>query len=142
MLSTWWLSTRQNSQVSLPRNNDTIVLLAMIETATSRSTKFIQYMCFLPIVTDDVVGTFRGHNDLILARFEHESDNWGYGSILVSLGSKPIDLLKSTVSFQQQLIPTPPKPFPPPFPDHSSELYAGKLTYCTWNSLQGPVPTT
>jgi hypothetical protein len=142
MISTWWLSTRQNSNVSLPRYNDTIVLLAMIETVTSRSTKFVQYMCFLPIVTNEIVATFRGHNDLILARFEHESDNWGYGSILVSLGSKPIDLLKSTVSFQQQLFPAPAKPFPPPYPDHSSELYAGKLTYCTWNSLQGPVPTT
>jgi len=142
MSSTWWLSTRQDDGVSLPRDHDTIALLAMLETNTTRSTKYIQYMCFIPLVRNEIAGTLRGHKDIVLARFEHESYDWGYGQLLISLGSKPIDLLKSTVAYQQSLYPPPPKPVPPPYPDYSSELYTGKLTYCTWNSLQDPIPTT
>jgi hypothetical protein len=139
---TWWLCARQDDHVSLPRDHDTIALIAKIETQTARSTKYIQYLCFIPIVTKYIVGTLRGHNDLILARFEHESFEWATGIVLVSMGSKPIELLKATVAYQQQMIPRPPIPYPPGYSDLSSELYRGKLTYCTWNSLQPPTPTT
>jgi hypothetical protein len=113
----------------------------MTET-TSRSTKHVQYMCLIPLVSKEIVGTLRGEKDVILARFEHEAYEWGFGQLVISLGPKPIDLLKSTVAFQQSLYPPPAKPIPLPYPDYSSELYAGKLTYCTWNSLQPPIPTT
>jgi hypothetical protein len=124
----------------MPRDQDTIVLLARIKTATSRSTTRIQYVCIIPLVNDQVVGTLRGHQDLILARFEHESFSACMGQVIISLGSKPIDLLRATVAYQQSLLPSLPKTISSP--DHSSDLYAGKLTYCTWNSLQAPVPTT
>lgn len=58
------------------------------------------------------------------------------------MGSKPIELLKATVAFHQKLIPKTPTPYPPGISDLSSEIYRGKLTYCTWNSLQPPTPTT
>ena len=141
-VSPWWLSTRQNDGISLPRDQDTIVLLAMTETSTTQSAKHIQYVCMIPLVRNEIVGTLRGDQDVILARFEHESHEWGFGLVVVSLGSKPIDLLKSTVAFQQSLYPPLPDPIPPLYPDYSFELYRGKLTYCTWNSLQAPVPTT
>ena len=118
------------------------MLLAMIETTTARSTQCIQYICFVPLVNENIVATLRGRRDLILGHFEHESDAWGYGQILVSMGSKPIDLLKRTMAYQQSRFAAPSKPFPNLGPDNSHELYAGKLTYCTWNSLQPPTPTT
>lgn len=142
MSSPWWVSTRQNDGVSLPRDQDTLLVLAIIETTTSESTKYVQYMCFLPLVNYEIVGTFRGNGDTILARFEHESFSWATGYILISMGPKPIDLLKSTVAYQQSLSPSPSKPVPLPYPDLSSDLYSGELTYCTWNSLQGPIPRT
>lgn len=114
----------------------------MIETETPRSTTYVQYMCILPLVTSEIVTSLRGDKDTILARFEHESLSRAYGKLLVSLGQKPIHLLKATVAFQQSMEPPRPRPVPPPFPDHSADLYQGKLTYCTWNSLQPPTPTT
>lgn len=138
----WWLFTRQNDGVALPRNEDTIVLLAKIETETQRSTKHARYVCFIPLVTNAIVGTLRGENDIVLARFEHEAQGWGFGEILVSLGSKPISLLKATVAYQQTLFPSAPIPLAPGQADRSSELYKGQLTYCTWNSLQPPVECT
>jgi len=114
----------------------------MIETDTAGSTKYLQYMCILPLVTSDIVGSLRGDKDTILARFEHESVYWAYGKILVSLGQRPVHLVNETIAFQQSIDPPRPKPIPPPFPDHSADLYKGKLTYCTWNSLQPPTPTT
>jgi Raffinose synthase or seed imbibition protein Sip1 len=114
----------------------------MIETDTSRSTKYVHYMCILPLITFAIVGSLRGDHDSILLRFEHESTVRATGQVLISLGQKPISLLRETVAYQQSLHPPSPKPNPPPFPDHSADLYRGKLTYCTWNSLQPPTPTT
>ena len=137
---TWWLSTRQNYGTQLPRDQDTICLLAEVETDTPHSTKHFQYMCFIPIVAHEIVATLRGEKDIVLARFEHESfDQWTYGQVVISLGPKPISLLRATVAFQQRFIV---RPSPPVYTDKSHELYRGQLTYCTWNSLQDPVPRT
>jgi hypothetical protein len=94
----------------------------------------------MSIVSDKIVGTLRGESDNILARFEHDSSSAGTGQVILSHGPKPVNLLKATVAYQQSLFPSPSKALSSP--DCSSELYAGKLTYCTWNSLQDPVPTT
>ena len=142
MSSTSWLSTRQDNGTALPRDRDTHVLLAMIETDTSRSTKYVQYMCILPLITSAIVASLRGDSDAVVIRFEHESTARVNGQVLISLGPHPITLLRETVAYQQSIRPPAPKPNPPPFPDHSPELYRGKLTYCTWNSLQPPTPTT
>ena len=48
-------------------------------------------------------------------------------------------LLRATVAFQQRYDQP---PSPPIYTDKSEELYRGRLTYCTWNSLQDPVPRT
>jgi hypothetical protein len=43
------------------------------------------------------------------------------------------------MAFQQRYHPP---QAPPSYTDKSHELYNGRLTYCTWNSLQGSVPRT
>jgi len=142
MFSTWWLNARQNEGIALPPEQDTLMLLAMIETATQRSTKYTRYLCFLPLVNDQIVATLRGRNDTILGHFEHESRSWGYGQVLVSMGPKPVQLLKKTLAYQQSLRPKITDSIVAASQDSSQELYAEKLTYCTWNSLQPPTPTT
>jgi hypothetical protein len=141
MCRTWWVNARQNEGVALPADQDTLMLLAMIETTTQRNTKYVQYICFIPLVNNEIVATLRGKDDMILGHFEYDSSMWGYGQILVSMGSKPIELLRKTLAYQQTSVS--PKPYDIPFStndDCSDDLYAGKLTYCTWNSLQGPIP--
>src|SRR5271154_3578071 len=133
IVRTWWLSTRQTNGTQLPQDQDTVCLLAELETDTPRSTKHFRYMCFTPLVSHEIVVTLRGEKDIVLARFEHESFEWMYGQVIVSLGPKPISLLRSTVALQQRFVAP---PSPPVYTDKSDELYRGRLTYCTWNSLQ------
>ena len=140
---TWWLNARQDEEgIFLPGDKDTLLLLAMIETRTERNTKHAQYICFVPLVNNEIVATLRGDDEMILGHFEHESNTWGYGQVLVSMGSKPIELMKRTLAYQQSFHPKPYDLLFDDYEDKSDELYAGKLTYCTWNSLQPPTPTT
>ncbi|KEP48882.1 raffinose synthase or seed inhibition protein Sip1 [Rhizoctonia solani 123E] len=130
----YWLFAHQNGE--LPSHTDTQILAL-------RSSKHV--VALLPLTTDACMGTLRGplfepEKDLIFARFERSHSATETGQLVVTVAQDINSAIKGAVS-QARLLLNVPGPLPNT-PRLDSYIFENKLTYCTWNSLQPPTPTT
>ncbi|CUA67286.1 hypothetical protein RSOLAG22IIIB_07327 [Rhizoctonia solani] len=130
----YWLFAHQNG--ALPSNTDTQILAL-------RSSKHV--MALLPLTTDACMGTLRGplfepEKDLIFARFERSHSATETGQLVITIAQDVNSAFKGAVRQARLLLNVlGPLPNTPPL---DSYIFEDKLTYCTWNSLQPPTPTT
>ncbi|CAE6360545.1 unnamed protein product [Rhizoctonia solani] len=130
----YWLFARQDG--ALPSHTDTQILAL-------RSSKHV--VALLPLTTDACMGTLRGplfepEKDLIFARFERSHSATETGQLVVTIAKDINSAVKGAVIQARQLLNV-----PGPLvntPTLNSYIFENKLTYCTWNSLQPPTPTT
>ncbi|CAE6462848.1 unnamed protein product [Rhizoctonia solani] len=130
----YWLFARQDG--ALPSHTDTQILAL-------RSSKHV--IALLPLTTDACMGTLRGplfepEKDLIFARFERSHSATETGQLVVTIAKDINSAVKGAVTQARSLLNVPgPLANTPPL---GSYIFENKLTYCTWNSLQPPTPTT
>ncbi|KAF8749782.1 hypothetical protein RHS01_09814 [Rhizoctonia solani] len=98
-----------------------------------------------PLTTDACMGTLRGplfepEKDLIFARFERSHSATETGQVVVTIAKDINSAIKASV-VQARLLLNVPGPLVNT-PTLNSYIFESKLTYCTWNSLQPPTPTT
>ncbi|KAH7334989.1 glycoside hydrolase superfamily [Rhizoctonia solani] len=130
----YWLFAHQNG--TLPSHTDTQILAL-------RSSKHV--VALLPLTTNACMGTLRGplfepEKDLIFARFERSHSATETGQLVVTIAKDINTAIKGAI-IQARLLLNVPGPLAntPPL---NSYIFENKLTYCTWNSLQPPTPTT
>ncbi|KAF8747188.1 Raffinose synthase or seed imbibition protein Sip1, partial [Rhizoctonia solani] len=130
----YWLFAHQDGL--LPSHTDTQILAL-------RSSKHV--VALLPLTTDACMGTLRGplfepEKDLIFARFERSHSATETGQAVVTIAKDINSAIKASV-VQARLLLNVPGPLVNT-PTLNSYIFESKLTYCTWNSLQPPTPTT
>ncbi|GAB1523389.1 hypothetical protein RhiTH_006534 [Rhizoctonia solani] len=130
----YWLFAHQDGL--LPSHTDTQILAL-------RSSKHV--VALLPLTTDACMGTLRGplfepEKDLIFARFERSHSATETGQVVVTIAKDINSAIKASV-VQARLLLNVPGPLVNT-PTLNSYIFESKLTYCTWNSLQPPTPTT
>ncbi|KAG9097895.1 hypothetical protein FS749_005127 [Ceratobasidium sp. UAMH 11750] len=125
--SCYWLFARQSH--SLPADTDTQVL-------AFRSSSHV--LVILPLTTDSYLGALRGpmHEDergSIFVRFEQVLPPANTGKMVAAIAPNLNLALKNLVQRVRAILGKP--------DSASSGVVKNQLTYCTWNSLQPPVPT-
>ncbi|KZT57220.1 glycoside hydrolase family 36 protein [Calocera cornea HHB12733] len=137
----WWLFPTPN--LSLPSNANTNFIL--LELANSKS----KYAAILPLTTPAYMGTFRGKDGHVVARFERDSGKGGEGKIVVCLGNDLMSVVRGVADGMREV-----RGWGNGMLDYVVEgvqkmmrnggqgtIFSDTLTYCTWNSLF-PVPRT
>ncbi|KAG9101537.1 hypothetical protein FRC06_002955 [Ceratobasidium sp. 370] len=126
----FWLFARQSH--SLPADTDTQIFAL-------RSSSHV--LVALPLTTESYLGAFRGpmHEDergSIFVRFEQVLPPAVTGKVVIAIAPNLNIALKNSVQHARSILGKPDS-----ISSGASTLFKNQLTYCTWDSLQPPVPT-
>ncbi|EJU03031.1 hypothetical protein DACRYDRAFT_106209 [Dacryopinax primogenitus] len=137
----WWLFPTPN--LDLPANTDTQFILLKLA-----SSKY-KYAALLTITVPAYMGTLRGKDGRIVARFERDSGTGGQGKIVVCMGNDLMGVVRGAADGMREV-----RGWGNSLLDAVVEgvermmgnggqgtIFSDTLTYCTWNSLF-PVPRT
>jgi len=133
----YWL--KPSIDRSLPSHVDTQVLLAKFPTSKPGLERVA---CILPLTNTEHMGTLRGRDDNIVARFESdlisETSATKDGKIVIAIAPQIKEVMGRAVDAARRILGISPSSEVNP----EQHIFSDALTYCTWNSLHPPTPAT